>query len=165
MFQQGKDQYDEGVQTKDDMKLLYADNYLTYALKYNPDLSAAKKLASQVRAKTINMPNPEDNIPLAVTSVQRNPKVTALVVYIKSNHAAVEVNTDHDNFILVDVNGKEYLADTTQTKSFKNKALPVKTLKSQQEAEGVLAFTIDKAVGLQKFIYKDGLNTVEKYFP
>jgi tetratricopeptide (TPR) repeat protein len=163
MFQQGKDKYDEGVKAKDDFKLISAESFLTYALKYDPNNAAAKKLASTVRAKTLAMANPDENIPFAVTNVKRNPKVAVLAVYIKSNHATIQLDTDPGNFILVDVAGKEYPVDPVETKKFK--ALATKTLKSGEEAEGVIAYTLDKSVGIQKLIYRDGQNSVEKYFP
>jgi len=63
MFQQGKDKYDEGIQTKDDFKLLYAKAISPMPSNTIPIWPQPKSWPARYGAKTINMPDPESNIP------------------------------------------------------------------------------------------------------
>lgn len=163
MLKMGQEKYTEYRKTKNDFKLLYAENYLTFALKYNAQLTEAKTLAGIVRKKTLGMDNPEDRILFSVPAVKRRAKYVLLNVYIKSNHIAVDLNTTPTNFKLIDANGIIYSSAPALVKGVT--PLPVKQLTAQEEAQGVLAFSLPRGVAIAKLVYDDGTNKVEKYFP
>ena len=163
MFEEGTTRYQQYLKRKDDMKLLYAEKFLTYALKYDDTIKEADKLVKKIRKKTLNMADPDARIPMAVIKLIRKAKSTNVGVYIKSNHVKVQVVTDPQNFILVDADGNEHKVDDKLMA--KVNALQKKILKSPDEAEGFLAYAVPRKTKLLKLIYREGEHEIEKYFP
>lgn len=141
MYNKGMDYFKRGKTNKSD--LLIAEYYLTRALELKPDHLETYKALMTSRKKTLNLLDPDQELPFAVTDrITHDNNLSFLIVI--HNNTDTPYHISADNFYLMTQNGSDIQGSTS--KDFTN-ALQSKTLKTDEELEGVVTFNIKGVKG------------------
>jgi hypothetical protein len=166
MFTKGQELFDKAQSTKNDNLYLTSEYYLNRANKFAPEDDRVSKLLSQVRAKSISVPNISGEMGFAIADYDRQPNSMIVFAYLQ-NYISNPTTIDPKNFELMDFDGNTYPLDPDMmAKMDQTKLLRTKTIKEMEVAEGIIAFKVPKNIKLEYIGYLlDSGKTVKKYFP
>lgn len=138
MLNKGKLYYSKGKQ--DALQYLAADYYLKNALKMNPASKEAARYLRLIRTRALNLLDPGQQVPIAVTDMMENGKYRAFLVVVQ-NQTPQNLPVRADNFFLIAEDGQAYPGKVSEI--FSTPLNPI-TLPNGKETTGVVAFPLVK---------------------
>ncbi len=136
MLDKGIDRYNKGK--VDETNYILADYYLTNANKFKPGDPQVQKYLRLARKKALNILDPGQRIPLAITDQLKKDQYLAFYVVVH-NIDLPKIAFDASNFYLISDEGSEIQGEANPM--FDSYLKPV-TLGQEEETEGVVAFPI-----------------------
>lgn len=165
ILEKGKRLFSEA--TKEDNKDLYftAEYYFKKANNFDPENKDALKYLSKTRKQTLDVPDFDQDLALAIADYQYSKGSYIFDVYIQNN-TPDPINISHSNFVFMDKEGNTYPLDKETMSKFKTKILPEKSLTDRKTLSGIIAYKMKKKVNIDYIGYKlSDEKTVKKYFP
>ncbi len=138
MLDKGINYYKKGK--IDPLNYVAADYYLSNALKFDPESKKAEKYLRLARKKALNLLDPGQDVPFAITDQMRKGNQVAYLVVLH-NLLGEDITVDASHFYLIDKDGGE-----TVGKASDEFVSPLRqsTLKTDEEIEGVVTFSVKK---------------------
>jgi hypothetical protein len=164
IFEKGKRLYSQAK--KEDNKDLYftAEYYFKKANNFDPDNKDALSYLSKTRKQTLDVPDIEQDLALAIADYQFSKGSYIFDIYIQNN-TPDPININHANFVLMDKEGNSFPLDKETMSKFKG-TLSEKSLANRNPASGIIAFKMKKKAKIDYIGYKlDDEKTVKKFFP
>jgi tetratricopeptide (TPR) repeat protein len=152
LLDKGIANYNKGKQ--DPINYLTADYYLTNARKLDPENADAKKYLRLVRQKNLNILDPGQDVPLAVTDQKRDENIQAYHI-ILHNQSGESIPVSPENFYLITNSGKEIQGSWSEKYQ---PVFPTKVLATNQEVEGVVTFDAGNARDFSRLEFRHGEN-------
>ncbi|GEM_PF-5666436 len=137
MYEKGMKYYQQAK--KDKTNYLIAEYYLTRAFQLNPDHTDLRKALMTSRKKTLNMLDPDQQVPIAITDKIRKGKVLSYLI-VAHNNSNENYQIGAGSFFLIDENGNAQ--EGFANDQFANAFTPG-SLKPEREKEGVVSFKIN----------------------
>lgn len=124
--------------SRDALQYLNADIYLTNALRLDPENEKAQKYLKRARERALNLLDPGQQVPFAITDQMENSEYLAFLVVVH-NQLSEGLSINAGNFYLVKENGKEIRGKSSGM--FSTPFAPT-SLANGEEAAGVVAFPL-----------------------
>lgn len=144
MLTKGKSAYDKGK--RDPVSYITADYYLTNAIKFDPESKEAAKYLKLARQKALNVLDPTQSLPLAVTDQVKKEGFLALMVVVQ-NPDMPDQNISAGDFVLLTKDGQETAGVSSELFA---ESISEVTLKQGGEISGVVAFPLKKNADYQR---------------
>lgn len=136
MFDKGKDYLKKAK--RDPVHYIAAEYYLSNAYKLDPQNKQVQKYLTLVRKKYLNILDPGQDVPIAITDQLKKKGFLAFLVVVK-NQTEADLPISAKNFYLISATGEAIPGSASD--QFAN-PLANKTLSDYEEAEGVVAFPV-----------------------
>ncbi len=135
--------YEKGMKyfrqaTKDKTNYLIAEYYLTRAFQLNPEHADLRKALMTSRKKTLNMLDPDQQVPIAITDKIRKGNMWSYLI-VAHNNSNENHQVSAGSFFLVDESGGAQQGFSND--KFAN-AFTAGTIKPDREKDGVVSFKI-----------------------
>ena len=139
--------------TRDALQYINADIYLTNALRLDPESETARSYLKKAREKSLNVLDPGQDVPFAVTDQMENGEYLAFLIVLH-NQLSNSISVNAGNFYLVNENGKQVQGKNSGMFST---PLEPSSVANGDEIAGVVAFPlpVDKN-GARLEFRKDG---------
>ncbi len=127
---------------KEAINYIAAEYYLSRALKLKPEDTELQKTLKKVRQKYLNILDPGQKVPIAITDRLKKSGFLAFLVVAK-NQTSGQLSVSAKNFVLLSDKGEAITGSASE--QFANPLKPV-VLKVNEEAEGVVTFPVKRGV-------------------
>ena len=124
--------------TRDALQYINADIYLTNALRLDPESETARSYLKKAREKSLNVLDPGQDVPFAVTDQMENGEYLAFLIVLH-NQLSNSISVNAGNFYLVNENGKQVQGKNSGMFST---PLEPSSVANGDEIAGVVAFPL-----------------------